>query len=181
MATVSADHQSPMDRAGSRVHSGHATVLADQTRNPQPCADIDTRRNRRVDEQRIEGYPPNAQTGLEELRFVERRLDAHDIVDHHRQAIQWDRPGRQNRIEDTKPVQHLHSTRLDQVSRRCLRRKLGTVDQADAQTRRASINASGDPAHRAPTITTSNRVMPLLCERRNTHPNCDPTQKIRNW
>jgi hypothetical protein len=134
MATISANHQLPMDGAASRVDAGHATVLGDQTGNAQTGANVGTRRSSGVDEQRIKRDAPNAQAGLKVVGFIEHRLDADDIVDDHRQLIERDRPGRQDRIQDAELVQHLYAAGLNQMSRRRLRRKLSTVNQADAQT-----------------------------------------------
>jgi hypothetical protein len=134
MAAISADHQLPVDGTGGRVHSGNATVLGDQTGDTQSGADIGARCSRSVDEQRIERDPPNAQAGMCAVRFIEHGLDADGVIDHHRHVIELNRSGRQDRVEDAKLVQQLHSARLDQMSRRGFRRKLGTVNQADAQT-----------------------------------------------
>ena len=133
MAAISADHQLPVDGAGGRVHSGNATVLGDQTGDAQSGADIGARCSRSVDEQRIERDSPNTQAGVCDVR-VDRRLDANNIVDHHRHAIERDRSGRQDRVEHADLVQHLRAAGLDHMSRRRLRRKLGTVNQTDAQT-----------------------------------------------
>ena len=134
MATISANHQLPMDGASSRVDAAHATALGDQTGNAHTGANIGTRRSRGVDEQRIKRDAPNAQAGLKVVGFIEHRLDADGIVNDHRQLIERDRPGRKDRIEDAELVQHLYAAGLNQMSRWRLRRKLGTVDQADAQS-----------------------------------------------
>ena len=132
MATISTNHQLRMDGAASRVDAAHATVLGDQTGNAQTSTNIGTRLGSGVDEQRIKRDAPNAQAGLNIIGFIEHRLDADDIVNDHRQLIERDRPGRKDRIEDAELVQHLYAAGLNQMSRRRLRWKLGTVNQADA-------------------------------------------------
>ena len=64
MATISANHQPPVNGACSRVHSGNATVIGDQAGDTQTGANIGGRCSRGVDEQRIERDAPNAQAGL---------------------------------------------------------------------------------------------------------------------
>jgi hypothetical protein len=132
VTAIRADHQLRVNRPCIRLNPGHPTAVHYQPRNPGLRSYICTCFASRIDQKRVQCHPPHAQ-GRPIERPVGRHLDANVIV-HHGESIERDRASRQNRVQRTQTVQHLHPTRLDHMGGRGFGRKLCAVKQTDVKS-----------------------------------------------